>query len=138
MGRLPVRSLNELCQHAGQFNAFQNLAARVDMDGNAILPEGDRLGLIQKAVDRHPLLLQLLQHQAHSLGGDVRVGKIAAHLQLVSGKHLAKGRTKTPAQRLIQGFSTAQADYDLSFLCGKAPRGLQAHCQRRRRTAGLP
>ena len=47
------------------------------------------------------------------------VGKVAADLQLIPGEHLGKGRTKTPAQRLIQGFSTAQADDDLSFCAVK-------------------
>ena len=123
--------LNKLCQHAGQLYALQYLAARIDMDGDAVLPEGDRLGLIEKAIDRHAPLLQLLQHKAHRLRGDALVRKIAANLQLIPGKHLGEGRTKTPAQRLIQRFSTAQADDDLS-LCAVKLHAVHKHTAERR------
>ena len=123
--------MNKLCQHAGQLYALQDLTARIDMDGDAVLPEGDRLGLIEKAVDRHAPLLQLLQHKAHRLRGDALVRKIAANLQLIPGKHLGKGRTKTPAQRLIQRFSTAQADHDLSF-CAVKLHAVDQHTAERR------
>ena len=123
--------LNKLCQHAGQLHALQNLAARIDMDGDAILPEGDRLDLVEKAVDRHTPLLQFLKHKAHRLRGDALVRKIAADLQLIPGKHLGKGCTKTPAQRLIQRFSTAQADHDLSF-CAVKLHTVDQHTAERR------
>ena len=101
------------------------------MDGDAVVAEGDRLGLIQKAVDRHPLPLQFLDHQTHGLGGDIRVSKVAADLQFIPGEHLGQGRTKTPAQRLVQGFSTAQADNDLSF-CAVKFHAVNKHATERR------
>ena len=123
--------LDEFGQHAGQLDAFQDRAACVDMDGDAVVAEGYRLGLIQKAVDRHPLPLQFLDHQAHGLGGDIRVSKVAADLQLIPGEHLCQGRTKTPAQRLVQGFSTAQADNNLSF-CAVKLHAVNKHAAKRR------
>ena len=123
--------LDHLGQHAGQLDALKDLAARADVDRDAVLAKGDGLGLIEEAVDRHPLFFQFLDHQAHGLGGDVRVGKVAADLQLIPGEHLGKGRTKTPAQRLIQRFSTAQADDDLS-LCAVKLHAVHKHTAERR------
>lgn len=123
--------LDHLGQHAGQLDALKDLAARADVDRDAVLAKGDGLGLIEEAVDRHSLFFQFLDHQAHGLGGDVRVGKVAADLQLIPGEHLGKGRTKTPAQRLIQRFSTAQADDDLS-LCAVKLHAVHKHTAERR------
>ena len=123
--------LDHLGQHAGQLDALKDLAARADVDRDAVLAKGNGLGLIEEAVDRHSLFFQFLDHQAHGLGGDVRVGKVAADLQLIPGEHLGKGRTKTPAQRLIQRFSTAQADDDLSF-CAVKLHAVHKHTAERR------
>jgi hypothetical protein len=101
------------------------------VDRDAVLAKGNGLGLIEEAVDRHSLFFQFLDHQAHGLGGDVRVGKVAADLQLIPGEHLSKGRTKAPAQRLIQRFSTAQADDDLSF-CAVKLHAVHKHTAERR------
>ena len=105
---------NQLSQHAGQLDAFQDSAARIDADRDAVAAESDRLAFIQKAVDRHALFFELLNHQAHSFGRDVGVGKVVLQVQLVPGENLLQGSAKTPAQRLIQGFRAAQAENHLA------------------------
>ena len=69
------------------------------MHGNAVRPKGYGLLFVQKSVDGHTPLLELLNHQRDGFGGDVGVGKIVFDLQLIPGKGVLQGRTKAPAQR---------------------------------------
>ena len=106
--------LDQLGQDTGQFDAFEDGAACVDAHRDAVAAEDDRLAFIKKTVDRHAFFFQFLDHQAHGFGRDVGVGKVVLQMQLVPGEHLLQGSTKTPAQRLIQGFRAAQAEDHLA------------------------
>ena len=80
--------LDEFCQMPGQLHAFQNRQTRVDPHHKTVLSKSNRLGFIQKAVDRHPLLFELFDHSLDGFRRDGVIVEVVAHGQLITGKNL--------------------------------------------------
>ncbi|WP_270762597.1 hypothetical protein [Gemmiger qucibialis] len=72
----------------GQLHAFQNRQTRVDPHHKTVLSKSNRLGFIQKAVDRHPLLFELFDHSLDGFRRDGVIVEVVAHGQLITGKNL--------------------------------------------------
>gem|GEM_PF-5367852 len=64
------------------------LLASLEPHHKTVLSKSNRLGFIQKAVDRHPLLFELFDHSLDGFRRDGVIVEVVAHGQLITGKNL--------------------------------------------------
>ena len=114
-GQYPGAVFNALGQLVAKANAFQNVQARAQMNGQLAAFQ-IHPAFIQKAVDRQPLLLQFLDQVHHGGRRDLPKGEQAVHGDFKPRKSRSKRQGQLLAQGGGQRHRPPQIDVDLLAL----------------------